>query len=459
MNNRIEHDALGEVKVPLDAYFGSETMRAVNNFRISGIRVDHDFIKAYVIIKKAAASANAKLGALDHKKSLYIQRACDELLDDKLSDQFPVDVFQAGAGTSTHMNVNEVIANRALELMGAKKGEYNKIHPNDDVNRSQSTNDTYHAAIHITSVMLIKKLLLPSMQKFSDELKRKAVQTNKIIKVGRTHLQDAVPMKLGDQFLGYAGTIDEMIKSLNYATKTLQELPIGGTAVGSELNTPVGYKKLVIANISKITNITFYPEKNIFAGMQNQKEELLLVGILKDIVISINRIANDLRLMSSGPRTGIGEIILPAVQPGSSIMPGKINPSIAEMMNMVCFEVMGCCTTTEHAADAGQLELNVFMPIISYNIIFGIKILSNGLDIFTTQCIRGIKPNIEVIQKHMDENLSVVTALTPFIGYEKAAKIAQEAYRRKMSIKQICLEKKLLNKKMLDRILDPRKQV
>ncbi len=455
MEYRIENDALGKIRVPAGAYYGSETERAKNNFRISGMHMQEEFISAYAMLKKAVAITNLKLGKLDSKIGNAIVKASDEVIKGKLQEQFVVDVFQAGAGTSVNMNLNEVIANRALEILGRKKGDYSIIHPNDHVNMSQSTNDTFHCAIHISADIAIKNELLPSLSHLSKELKKKANEFSKIVKIGRTHLQDAVPITLGDEFSGYYGLIDEMIDNINFGFKSMQKIPIGGTAVGTGINTPKGYAKNAAKEISDISGIRFYPEKNIFSGMQNQKEELLMSGMLRSTAISLNKISNDIRLLGSGPRAGIREIILPPVQPGSSIMPGKINPSMAEMLNMVCFQSLGNCTAIDEAANAGQLELNVFMPIIAFNLLFTIRILSNGINSFTQKCVSGITPNKEKMAENLERNLSLATALSPYIGYAKAAEMANKAYKENRTIKEVCIDEGILDKKSLDRILKP----
>ena len=451
---RRERDALGLVDVPYGSYYGSETARAISNFKASDFKVPLEFIHGYAQLKEAAAMANAKLGKLDSKIAKAIEGASREVVAGKLDGFFILDIFQAGAGTSTNMNLNEVIANRALELIGKRKGEYKYIHPNDHVNMSQSTNDTFHVAIHVASAELIKSSLLPALSAFEKMLSAKAREFSKIVKIGRTHLQDAVPITLGDEFKGYSGQIEECARNIMYGFSLLQHIPIGATAVGTGINAPKGYPRLAASKLSEITGIRFMPETNLFAGMQNIKEELVLSGALRVCAITLNRIANDFRLLGSGPRAGIGELILPAVQPGSSIMPGKVNPSMAEMLNMVCFQVMGNCTTIEEAANSGQLELNVFMPIAAFNIIFAIKALSRAVVLFNNKCVRGVSANEKRIKKILDENLSLATALSPYIGYAKAAEIANEAADSGKTIMQVCLEHKVLGKAVLEKLLN-----
>ncbi|MGC8537982.1 MAG: aspartate ammonia-lyase [Candidatus Micrarchaeia archaeon] len=456
---RREKDALGFVDVPYDSYYGSETARAISNFKISGLKVPMDFIIAYAQLKKAAAMANARLGKLDERIAKAIEKAADDVASGKLDKYFTLDVLQAGAGTSTNMNLNEVIANRALELIGRKKGDYKYIHPNDHVNMSQSTNDTFHVAMHVAAAKLIIGSLVPALTRMEKLLNAKSREFSKTVKIGRTHLQDAVPITLGDEFKGYSGQVEECIKDMSYVLSLLKHIPIGGTAVGTGINAPAGYPKLAARTLSDVTHIRFFAEANLFAGMQNIEEEIMLSGALRTCAVTLNRIANDFRLMGSGPRAGLGELILPTVQPGSSIMPGKVNPSMAEMLNMACFQVMGNCTTIEEAANAGQLELNVFMPIAAFNIVFALKVLANAVDAFNEKCLKGVSANNARIGKTLEENLSLATALTPYIGYAKAAEIANEAASTGKTIIQVCLEHKVLDKAKLEKVLDSRNLV
>lgn len=454
---RKERDVLGPVKVPAQAYYGSETQRALDNFRVSGLRMQHEFIRAYVMVKLAAARANVKAGKLDPKKGNAIARACGEILSGKLSDQFVVDVFQAGAGTSMNMNINEVIANRAIELLGGRRGDYRLVHPNDHVNMSQSTNDTVPTAMRIAAYIEVKNKLLPALKHLEKALRSKSSDFSRIVKVGRTHMQDAVPMTLGEEFSGYAGAVSESISIIEDASVRLLDLPIGGTAVGTGINAGPKYRKGVVIQLRRITHLGFRSSRNVFADMQNRIAELALSQALGETAVALNKIANDLRILASGPRAGIGDIKLPEVQPGSSIMPGKINPSIAEMMNMVCFQVMGNNETVAQAANAGQLELNVFMPIMAFNILFSIQILSNGSRTFADRCIRGIRANMTRINEHLERNLSLATALTPYIGYKKAAEIARKAYLQNKTVKEICLRERVLDEETLNRVLDSKR--
>ncbi|HUC38792.1 MAG TPA: aspartate ammonia-lyase [Candidatus Acidoferrum sp.] len=459
MKYRTESDVLGKVRVPEEAYYGSETQRTVNNFQISGLKIDWRFIESLVLIKKAAALANMSTGKLDRRRGSAIVKACNEILSGKLSEHFVTDVFQAGAGTSTNMNANEVIANRAITILKGKKGDYKVVHPNDHVNMSQSTNDIFHSAIHISCYRVIGETLLPELKNLSNALNRKAKQFSKIIKVGRTHLQDAVPITLGQEFRGYAGAISKTIDNLRYAQHALLELPLGGTAVGTGINADKTYARNALKQINMMTGCRFFISDNKFKVQQSQQDELMVSNALKEIAIATGKIANDLRLMTSGPRGGIGEIILPELLPGSSIMPGKINPSVPEMLGMVGFEVIGLSHTIDISAASGQLELNVFMPIVAYNLLFSINILSNAIHAFTESCITGIRAKKGTIAWHLNMDLSIATALTPYIGYAKASKIAREAYLGRKSIMEVCIEKKILDRRTLQRVLDPKNAV
>lgn len=449
---------LGEVRVPKDAYWGPETQRTLNNFDVSGVRVPLEVIYAYAMLKKAAASANMKDGKLDTKTGIAVIKACNEVLAHKLDDQFIIDIFQAGAGTCTNMNVNEVIANRAIELLGGRKGDYRKVNPNDHVNMSQSTNDTMPSTTHIATYIAVRDLLLPSLRNLEKALDRKAKEFEKVVKIGRTHLQDAVPMTLGQEFSGYRWSVTSTTGMLIDAQNRLLEIPIGGTAVGTGINAGEKYARYAVAELGRITGAEFRLPRSRFALMQQRLEELAVADALKEVAVAINKISSDFRLLASGPRSAIGEIALPDVIPGSSIMPGKINPSMPEMMNMVCQEVIGNCATVTEAAQGAQLEINVYTPIIVYNLIFSIKILSRGVDLFTEKCIRGIKANKAVISEKLEMDLSLSTALSPYIGYAKASEVARKAFRENKSIKQVCIEMKILDKKTLDRILDPQRE-
>ncbi len=456
---REERDVLGKVMVPAGAYYGSETQRTVENFGVSGIKVPLELVYAYAMLKKAAAIANMEDGKLDRRRGNAIVHACNDILAHKLDGQFPIDVFQSGAGTSLNMNVNEVLANRAIEILHGKLGDYSIVHPNDHVNMSQSTNDTMPSVLHIAAYIGIRDALLPSLAVLQKALAKKAVEFRSVVKIGRTHLQDAVPITLGQEFSGYEAALSSAIDILKEAQKRLLCIPLGGTAVGTMINADEKYARLAVRELGRISGARFRVAKNRFASMQQRLESLAASDALKAVSTVINKVANDLRLLSSGPVGGMDEITLPAVMPGSSIMPGKINPSIAEMMNMVCMTVMGKCKAIDEAANGGQLEINVFTPVISYELITSIKILANGSRIFAERCITGIVVNKGRVEKNIEMDTSLATALSPYIGYKKASEIAREAYKTGKSVKQVALGMGILGKKELDRILDPRRQV
>jgi aspartate ammonia-lyase len=455
MNYRIEKDSLGEVKLSADAYYGAQTERAVKNFPISNTRLQKRFVIAQAQVKKAAALANISLGKIETRKGKAVVKACDEIINGKLMDQFVVDVYQAGAGTSQNMNANEVIANRALELFGSKKGNYNIIHPNDHVNLSQSTNDTIHTAIHVSVLSGTKELLhvLKVMQKV---LEKKSNEFRNHLKAGRTHLQDAVPMTLGQEFSGYAGMIKNGIQRIENAELHIKEIPLGGTAIGTGLNAGSMYKRLAIKELNTITKMHFRPAENMFEAMQNTDAVLEMEGALRSLAVSLTKISNDLRLLSSGPETGLNEITLPTVQPGSSIMPGKVNPVMAEMMNMISYQVIGNDTAISNATQAGQLELNVMMPLIAYDILNSIEILTTGVKTFTDKSIRGIKANIERMEQYAGKTPMIVTALVPYIGYTKSAEVAKRAHEENKSIRRVIMDMNLISKRKLDKILNPK---
>lgn len=449
---RIEHDAIGKLKVPKNAFYGIETQRAIENFPISHLRLQKSFLEAYILIKRAAAIANKKLGSLDEKKAIPIIKACNEILQGKLNEQFLIDVYQAGAGTSENMNINEVIANLALTKMKKKKGSYDIISPHDHVNLSQSTNDTFHSAIHIAAYTELQRHLLPALIKLEKALKRKSHQFHGVAKSGRTHLQDALPITLGQEFHAYAETIKKNKRHIEDDGKCLLELNLGGTAIGTGVNASKTYAKITIKEINKSTGFPFKQAKDLIEATSSLGAIAQASAPLKTLAIDLIKIANDLRLLSSGPATGLNEIVLPAVQPGSSIMPGKINPVIAEMVDMVAFQVIGNDTTITLATQAGQLELNVMMPVAAYNLLNSIEILGHAIDIFTEKCVKGIKANEKKCKQYLEKNPILVTALTPYIGYKKAAELAIQAYREDKSIKEIILKRKILSKKEIEAI-------
>jgi fumarate hydratase class II/aspartate ammonia-lyase len=407
-----------------------------------------------VYIKKAAAKVNNELGCLDNKKSEAIINAADRIIEGEFADQFVVDVYQAGAGTSFNMNVNEVIANVAIESLGGEKGNYSVIHPNDHVNFGQSTNDVFPTAMRISALYLMKELF-PVVDALAKSFYKKANEFDKTIKSGRTHLQDAAPITLGQEFSGYADAVSKSAKQIEMASDALKELGVGGTAVGTGLNTHPDYIEKIITELQKITDLDIRSAANYFEAMQSNASITEVSGALKVLVIELIRIANDLRLLCSGPKTGLAEITLPAVQPGSSIMPGKVNPVMAEMLNMVCFSIIGNDLTITMASQAGQLELNVMMPVMQYKLLDSISILTNALKVFTDKCINGITANEDRCYQYATNSMSIVTALNPYIGYSKAADIAKESLLTGKSIKEVILEKKLMSEERLNEILSP----
>ena len=449
---RLERDPLGERPVPADAYYGIQTARAVENFPISGLHAPPSLVNATVLIKKAAARANVTLGRLDARVGEAIARAADEVRDGALADQFVVDVYQAGAGTSHNMNTNEVLANRAAELLGGERGEYRLVHPNDHVNMGQSTNDVFPTATRLALLLQSGPLVLAA-RALSTALALKAREFEHILKVGRTHLQDAVPMTLGQAFSGYAACIERGADDIEHASRQLQELNLGATAVGTGLNAGDDYTSLAIGNLSQLTGFGLVPATNRFRVTQSMGDVLAYSSAMRRLAVELSKVASDLRLLSMGPRAGIGEIVLPPVQPGSSIMPGKVNPSIPEMVNQVCFQVLGCDTTICMAAEAGQLELNVMMPVIAWNALHASTILRNAMDALRTRCVAGISADAERCRELMDRSTAVATALSPYIGYAATAEIAKESVKTGRPIREIVLERGLVDAARLEQIL------
>lgn len=455
---RQEKDSMGVFELPDEVYYGVQTARALENFPISGIKADPDFIRASVLVKKAAAKVNAQLGQIDKKISEAIIRAADEILSGKLTDNFVVDVYQAGAGTSHNMNTNEVLANRAIEILGGKKGDYKIVSPNDHVNCAQSTNDFIPTAMRI-AVLIKSKDLLRVLDECSKSLANKGEEFYTIIKSGRTHLQDAVPVRLGREFQAFSKIIHEHKIRIEQALSEVKVLGIGGTAAGTGLNTHPQYQSKIVAELSRLTNLDLQCVSDLMVSMQSMAPFVSVSSALRNFVLDLTKIANDLRLMDSGPTTGLSEIKLPAVQPGSSIMPGKVNPSILEMLNQVCFQVLGNSTTIDYSSQAGQFELNVMMPVINYNLLYSIKILTTSVRVFDEKCIREITANAERCKRYAESSLSNVTALNPLIGYLKAAEVAKEVLKTGKTIKEVCLEKNLVAKDKLEEALNLEKQV
>ncbi len=449
---RTEKDTLGTKQVPQDALYGIQTFRAVENFPISGLRAHKHFVWATVVVKKAAALVNMQVGKLPKDMGNAIVKACDEILDGKHRENFVVDVYQAGAGTSHNMNANEVISNRAAEILGLAKGEYTKIHPNDHVNMGQSTNDIFPTAMRLAILRQLEDFY-PPLAELEKAFLKKGEEFKHILKSGRTHLQDAVPVTLGQEFNAYGLAMRKAHERIKQAGDALKVLGIGGSAVGTGLNAAPGYREGMIRELSKITGWNLSGAKSLFESMESSADFTYISSAIKNLAVELIRIANDLRLMSSGPRTGFNEIILPPVQPGSSIMPGKVNPVMAEMLDMVGFQVLGNDHAVTMAAQAGQLELNVMMPLMIHNILGSLEILKNAVASFDKRCISGIKANMEVCEEFMYKSLGMATVLNPFIGYAKAAEVNKEAYRTGKSVKQIILEKKIMSEKDLDKIL------
>lgn len=455
MKARIERDSLGKRNIPSEAYYGIQTDRAIENFHISGLMPKWEYVAATVQIKKAAALVNCELGLLQKRKARAIVRACDEILRGSLRQWFVVDVYQAGAGTSHNMNVNEVIANRAIEILNGKKGDYRIVHPNDDVNMSQSTNDVCPTAIRIASIVIVKKLLL-ALTSLEKSLRVKSREFDSIVKSGRTHLQDAVPVRLGQEFGAYAQSVKEHLRAIAQAINSSHTLGIGGTAVGTGLNSHPRFRKMMTSQLSRQLGVKFHATDNYFEAMQSLRPMVEFSHALTNLSQDLIRIANDLRLLASGPKTGFSEITLPPVQPGSSIMPGKVNPVMAEMLNMVCFQVIGCDLTILMAAQAGQLELNVMMPVVAFNLFHEIEILGNAVCAFDENCVRGITANAARAKAYAEASMAIVTALNPHIGYTKAADVAKEYLRSGKSIRQILQERHLLSDDLIERVFDLR---
>jgi len=459
MTSRIEKDSMGEMSVPADAYWSASTARAVANFQISGERLPADFIKAVAIIKMAAAKANIQLGVLDKKTGEAIVKASKEVIDEKWDNQFPVDIFQTGSGTSTNMNVNEVIANRSCEILGGNKGDKGLCHPNDHVNKGQSSNDIIPSAIFISVIIKTHQLLLPALEKLHLSLQKKEKQFKDIIKIGRTHLMDAVPVTLGQEFSGYARQIDLSIKRIKDAGSYLLEIPLGGTALGTGLNTHQDFAMIAIKEISAFTDHRFRQSNNLFEAIASKDGALFFSGALNTLAATLMKISNDLRLLSSGPRCGINEISLPSLQPGSSIMPGKVNPVIPETVIQVAADVMGNNNSINIAVGSSLLDLNVMMPLIAYKLLRSIDLLANASTHLSEKCIDGIEANEDRCRQLVEWSMALVTPLALKIGYDKASEIAYEAHKRGKTVKEITKEKNILTDKELDDILDPKSMI
>jgi len=455
MTTRIEKDPLGEKPVPADALYGIQTLRAAENFPISGLRALPAFVDAVVWIKKAAALTHKETRRLDSKLADAIVKAADEVLAGKHRDQFIVDVYQAGAGTSHNMNANEVLANRANELLGAARGVYAPVHPNDHVNMAQSTNDVIPTAMRLATLSALPALL-SALDRLASAFSEKGKQFDHVIKSGRTHLQDATPIRLGQEFAAYGHTVARHRAKLDQAAKWLRELGIGGTAVGTGLNAEPQYPGLMVKYLREISGLELTEGSDRVQLMQSMGDIATFSGAFRAYVLDLNKIANDIRLLASGPRTGLAEITLPAVQPGSSIMPGKVNPSIAEMVNQVCFQALGCDTTVALAAEAGQLELNVMMPVITHNMVFAMIIVGNASRVFAERSVAGIEADEAQCAHWLERSPALVTALAPKLGYAESAKLAKEAIASGLTVKELVMQKGLLQGKELEEVLDLR---
>ena len=453
---RLEHDFLGEMRIPSDTYYGIQTYRAVENFPISGVSIASfpELIKALGLVKKASAIANMQFGVLPREIGDAICAACDEIIEGKLHDQFPVDCIQGGAGTSTNMNANEVIANRGNELAGKKL-----LHPNDDINMSQSSNDTFPTAMHIAAVLALEDKVLPAIDKLAATFRRLEEENEGIVKSGRTHLQDATPITFPQEISGWRTSLEKDKKMIELALPELRELALGGTAVGTGLNAPKGFDVKVAEEVSALTGREFRTAENKFHALTSKDEIVFAHGALKALAADLMKIANDVRWLASGPRCGIGELIIPANEPGSSIMPGKVNPTQCEAVTMVAVQVMGNDTAIGIAASQGNFQLNVFLPVTIYNFLQSARLLSDAMDSFEANCVRGIRPNYAVIQAHLDASLMLVTALNPHIGYENAAKIAKHAHVTGQTLKAAAVELGLLTAEEFDAWVRPENMV
>ena len=459
MGFRKEKDSMGILKVPDDRYYGAQTQRSLNNFKIGEERFQRELIRAYGILKKAAATINEKAGKLDSKLAVVIREAADEVIEGNLDDHFPLVVWQTGSGTQSNMNFNEVIANRAIEKLGGELGSKDPVHPNDHVNMGQSTNDTFPTAINIAAVEATINQLLPGFKKLLKSLVKKEKEFDAIIKLGRTHLQDATPMSLGQEFSGYASALRHGISRIEKALDHCYELAMGGTAVGTGMNSFEGFGEQVANEISSLTGLPFKTAENKFEALGGQDSIVELSSALKTVSGSLFKIANDIRWLASGPRSGIGEILIPANEPGSSIMPGKVNPTQCEAMTMVCTQVMGNDVTISVAGASGNFELNVYRPVIAYNIIQSIRLLTDACDSFRVHCVDGIEANEERIRSNLYNSLMLVTTLNPHIGYDKAAEVAKKAYKDNLSLREAIIDLGYMSGEEFDQLVQPEKMI
>ncbi len=459
MDYRIESDSMGEIRVPADKYYGAQTARSLKNFKIGGDRFPRELIRALGILKKAAAQTNQELGVLPPEKADLILQAADEVIEGKLDEHFPLVVWQTGSGTQTNMNANEVISNRAIELAGGEIGSKKPIHPNDDVNKGQSSNDTFPTAMHIAAAEQIYHRLLPTVKQLRDTLQAKSDEFAGIIKIGRTHLMDAVPMTLGQEFSGYAQQLDNDLKRIEFALDGLYELALGGTAVGTGLNTHRDFAVKAAASIASLTGLPFRTAPNKFESLAAHDAIVFASGTLKTLAASLMKIANDVRWLASGPRCGIGELRLPENEPGSSIMPGKVNPTQSEAMTMVCAQVMGNDVAVNIGGLSGNFELNVFKPLMIFNLLNSVRLLADACESFNDNCAVGIEANQETIEHYLHNSLMLVTALNPHIGYDNAAKVAKKAYAENKTLRQAAIELDLLTGEKFDQVVRPEKMI
>ena len=459
MEYRIETDTMGELKVPADRYYGCQTARSLMNFRIGGETMPRELIRAMGILKKAAALVNMELGLLPKEKGELIVKAADEVIDGKLDDHFPLVVWQTGSGTQTNMNTNEVISNRAIEMAGGEMGSKKPVHPNDDVNKAQSSNDTFPTAMHIAAVEEIHRRLIPMVTKLRDALQEKSDAFKDIIKIGRTHLMDATPLTLGQEFSGYVAALTLGLERIDNSLTRLYPLALGGTAVGTGLNTHPEFAVKSAAQIAKITGKAFVTAPNKFEGLATHDAIVEASGVMKTLACSLMKIANDIRWLGSGPRCGIGEIMLPANEPGSSIMPGKVNPTQPEALTMVCAQVIGNDVAVNVGGSSGNFELNVYKPVMIYNLLQSIRLLADSCEMFTEKCVEGIEPNLINIKKNLEESLMLVTALNPHVGYDNAAKIAKKAHAENTTLKQAAVALELLTEEEFDKFVRPENMI
>lgn len=459
MQTRIEHDTMGEVEVPSQALWGAQTQRSIQNFKIGNEYLPRPLIRAMGLVKKAAALTNAELQQIPQDLSQYIVDAADEVIAGQWDEQFPLVIWQTGSGTQSNMNCNEVIANIANQKLGNPLGSQRPVHPNDHVNRAQSTNDSFPTAIHVAASLHIHELLIPAVKQLRNTLEQKAVAFADIVKIGRTHLQDATPLTLGQEFSAYVTQLDHGLKRIDQALQWLYELPLGGTAVGTGLNAHPDYAVAAAAQLKEITGINFVTAPNKFEALAARDAIVFASGALKTLAASLNKIANDIRWLASGPRCGFGELSIPENEPGSSIMPGKVNPTQCEAMTMVVAQVMGNDTTINFAGAAGNFELNVYMPVLAYNLLQSIQLLGDACNSFNEHCAVGIEPNREKIDYFLHNSLMLVTALNPVIGYENAAKVAKTAYKQGKTLKQVAVELELVTAEQFDSIVQPEKMV